>query len=81
MTTGWDHVLMDTHHYQVFDGGQLQLSPQGHVSAACSFGQSLVGVDKWTVVGEYVWLQTRSGSICTNSPQVVCCTNGLHEMA
>ncbi|KAG0134695.1 glycoside hydrolase superfamily [Tuber indicum] len=53
MTTGWDNVLMDTHHYQVFDVGQLQQSPQDHVNAACSFGRSLVGVDKWTVVGEW----------------------------
>lgn len=54
MTDGWDYVLMDTHHYQVFDGGQLLQSPQGHVDAACSFGRSLLGVDKLTVVGEYV---------------------------
>ncbi|RPA97314.1 glycoside hydrolase [Choiromyces venosus 120613-1] len=53
MTDGWNHVLMDTHHYQVFDGGQLQQSPQGHVNAACSFGRNLVGVDKWTIVGEW----------------------------
>lgn len=53
MTTGWNHVLMDTHHYQVFDGGQLLLSPKEHVNAACSFGRNLVGVDKWTVVGEW----------------------------
>ncbi|KAI9850131.1 MAG: exo-1,3-beta-glucanase [Thelocarpon superellum] len=49
----WD-VMLDTHQYQVFSVGALQLSAQGHVQTACDYGRNnLRGLDKWTIVGEW----------------------------
>lgn len=48
------YVMMDTHHYQVFDNSLLAQNIDGHVASACQFGkQHLRNVDKWTVVGEW----------------------------
>ncbi|KAJ9294209.1 CAZyme family GH5 [Paecilomyces variotii] len=48
------HVMMDTHHYEVFDNGQLGQNIDGHVNMACTFGQThLYHTDKWTIVGEW----------------------------
>lgn len=47
------NVILDTHHYQIFDQGQLSQSPSQHVQAACGVGGQLVGTDKWIVVGEW----------------------------
>lgn len=57
-TAGVTHVMLDTHQYQIFDGGQIGLSPSQHVSAACGLSGQLSGTDKWTVVGEWTGAQT-----------------------
>ena len=48
------YVMMDTHHYQVFDNGLLAMDINSHVNTVCQFGTDhLRNVDKWTVVGEW----------------------------
>ncbi|OJJ47683.1 hypothetical protein ASPZODRAFT_141258 [Penicilliopsis zonata CBS 506.65] len=48
------YVMMDTHHYEVFDNGLLAMSIDDHVNTACQFSKDhLQHVDKWTVVGEW----------------------------
>jgi glucan 1,3-beta-glucosidase len=48
------YVMLDTHHYEIFDSGQLQISTDQHIQAACSFGSNEVAkTDKWTIVGEW----------------------------
>lgn len=56
--TGATHVMLDTHQYQIFDAGQIGLSPSQHVSTACGNSGPLSGTDKWTVVGEWTGAQT-----------------------
>ncbi|KAI9375716.1 glycoside hydrolase [Aspergillus egyptiacus] len=51
--TGQD-VIMDTHHYEVFDVGQLAWTIDQHINTACSLGlQHLQAVDKRVIVGEW----------------------------
>ena len=57
-SSGDQNVMLDTHQYQVFSPGQVGMSPSDHVSAACGFGPSLAGTDKWTIVGEWTGAQT-----------------------
>lgn len=48
------NVMMDTHHYEVFDNGLLAQSVDQHVQTACSFGKDKLSItDKWTIVGEW----------------------------
>jgi len=51
-------TMLDTHHYEVFDVSQLQMSPTDHVSSACSFGGTMRGGNKWTISGEWTGAQT-----------------------
>lgn len=53
MTSGFNNVILDTHHYEVFSDGQLWMSPQDHVNSVCGIGRSLRNLDKWTIVGEW----------------------------
>lgn len=46
-------LLLDTHHYEVFDSGSLQMSIDDHVSTACGFGGSMATNNKWTISGEW----------------------------
>ncbi|OJJ60150.1 hypothetical protein ASPSYDRAFT_131960 [Aspergillus sydowii CBS 593.65] len=49
-----DNVIMDTHHYEVFEGNQNAWNIDQHVNAACELGrQHLQAVDKPVVVGEW----------------------------
>ncbi|KAL3478751.1 glycoside hydrolase superfamily [Aspergillus californicus] len=49
-----EEVVMDTHHYQVFDDGQVGWSIDEHIDAACQLGlQHLQAVDKPVIVGEW----------------------------
>lgn len=49
-----DNVIIDTHHYEVFEGNQNSWSIDQHVNAACELGrQHLQAVDKPVVVGEW----------------------------
>lgn len=57
--SGFWYVMLDTHHYQVFDNGLLGDKVSQHIKTACSFGKDeLVGADKWTVVGEWTGAMT-----------------------
>ncbi|KAJ5773494.1 Exo-beta-1-3-glucanase (Exg1) [Penicillium paradoxum] len=52
-------VMMDTHHYEVFDNGILTADTNGHISNVCSFANDHVKTsDKWTVVGEWTGAMT-----------------------
>ncbi|CAJ2509581.1 Uu.00g146070.m01.CDS01 [Anthostomella pinea] len=46
-------LLLDTHHYEVFDAGQLQMSTDQHIASACGFGQQLASSNKWAINGEF----------------------------
>ncbi|KAF2458449.1 glycoside hydrolase superfamily [Lineolata rhizophorae] len=50
---GMWYLMLDTHHYQIFDNGQVSMSPEDHVSAACSFGNQMASNNKWTICGEF----------------------------
>ncbi|CAG8888240.1 unnamed protein product [Penicillium egyptiacum] len=53
------YVMMDTHHYEVFDSGLLTMDTQTHVSNVCSFAQDhVVTSDKWAIVGEWTGAMT-----------------------
>ncbi|KAL4952454.1 glycoside hydrolase superfamily [Aspergillus filifer] len=48
------NVVMDHHHYEVFESGQGAWSINQHVTAACQLGtQHLAAVDKQVIVGEW----------------------------
>ncbi|KXL41923.1 MAG: glycoside hydrolase family 5 protein [Acidomyces sp. 'richmondensis'] len=51
-------LMEDTHHYEVFDSGSLQMSLSEHISTACSFGASMATNNKWTVAGEWTGAMT-----------------------
>ncbi|KAJ5246109.1 Glycoside hydrolase superfamily [Penicillium chermesinum] len=52
-------VMMDTHHYEVFDDSLLAMTPSTHASNACNFSAEHVQhSDKWTVVGEWTGAMT-----------------------
>ncbi|KAL5339303.1 glycoside hydrolase superfamily [Aspergillus crustosus] len=56
--TGED-VVMDTHHYQVFENGQNGWDIEKHIDAACQLGlQHLSVVDKPVIVGEWTGATT-----------------------
>ncbi|KAK4995410.1 hypothetical protein LTR28_000533, partial [Elasticomyces elasticus] len=46
-------LLLDTHHYEIFDYGSLGMSPTDHVHTACGFGAQMASNNKWTVAGEW----------------------------
>ena len=46
--TGMWNLMVDTHHYEVFDSGTLEMSPQDHISTACQFGDEMAGNNKWS---------------------------------
>ncbi|RYP80676.1 hypothetical protein DL769_002358 [Monosporascus sp. CRB-8-3] len=50
---GMSSLLLDTHHYQVFDSGMLQLDAAGHADAACGFGNQMAAANKVTIAGEW----------------------------
>ncbi|WPH01774.1 glucan 1,3-beta-glucosidase [Acrodontium crateriforme] len=51
-------LLLDTHHYEVFDAGQLQMGIQDHVNSACGFGRQMASNNKWTIAGEWTGAMT-----------------------
>lgn len=58
-STGVDYVMMDTHHYEVFDNGLLAMSTAQHASTACGFVKDhVLTSDKWTIVGEWTGAMT-----------------------
>lgn len=51
--SGMWNLLLDTHHYEVFDSSSLQMSASDHVSTACGFGGQMASNNKWTIAGEW----------------------------
>lgn len=51
-------LLLDTHHYEVFDAGQLSMNVDSHVATACGFGTAMASTNKWTVAGEWTGAMT-----------------------
>lgn len=47
------NVALDVHHYQVFSPGQLAMSEDQHIQAACAVGHELNTADKPSIVGEW----------------------------
>ena len=56
--SGLNNVILDTHIYQIFSGGELAMKPCDHVQTACASASHLAGTDKWTIVGEWTGAQT-----------------------
>lgn len=54
---GWGagmwNLMIDTHHYQIFDNGQVSQSPDDHIRQACDFGNQMASTGKWTIAGEW----------------------------
>lgn len=46
-------VLLDHHHYRIFENGELQSSIDQHVQAACNWGFDTITEAHWTVCGEF----------------------------
>lgn len=55
---GMQNLVLDTHHYEVFSSGELQMSPGEHISTACGFGGQMASTNKWTIAGEWSGAQT-----------------------
>lgn len=50
---GMWNVLLDTHHYEIFDNSQVAMSIDDHVRTACDFGNQMASTNKWTISGEW----------------------------
>ncbi|KAF7188425.1 Glucan 1,3-beta-glucosidase [Pseudocercospora fuligena] len=50
---GMQNLLLDTHHYEVFSSGELQMSYQDHLNTATNFGSQMASNNKWTIAGEW----------------------------
>lgn len=51
--SGMNGMLTDTHHYEIFDNGQLQMSAEQHFQSACSFGGQMAQNVHATIAGEF----------------------------
>lgn len=56
--SGMWSLMLDTHHYEVFDSGSLSNDISAHVSSACAFGSSMATNNKWTISGEWTGAMT-----------------------
>lgn len=56
--TSFDEIMLSVHYYQIFDSGELELTPPEHVAAACATAGGLASSDKWTLVSEWTGAQT-----------------------
>jgi glucan 1,3-beta-glucosidase len=50
---GMWNLMLDTHHYEIFDNGQVSQSPADHIRMACDFGNQMASTGKWTIAGEW----------------------------
>lgn len=50
---GYWGVLVDHHHYQVFDPKQLNATFEDKLKLACSWGQDVVDESHWSISGEF----------------------------
>ncbi|KAK7931033.1 glycoside hydrolase family 5 protein [Apiospora marii] len=56
--SGMQNLLLDTHHYEVFDVGQLHMDVGAHIGSACGFGQRMASSNKMTINGEWCGAMT-----------------------
>jgi len=56
--SGMWNLILDTHHYEIFDDSAVGMSPSDHVKTACAFGSQMASNNKWTVAGEWTGAQT-----------------------
>ncbi|GAB7363238.1 hypothetical protein MBLNU230_g3520t1 [Neophaeotheca triangularis] len=50
---GLSNLLLDTHHYEVFSSGQLEMSLDQHLGSVCGFGNQMTASPHWTISGEW----------------------------
>ncbi|EAU92553.1 exo-beta-1,3-glucanase [Coprinopsis cinerea okayama7 len=50
---GFEGVMIDTHHYQIFNDELNRMSPEQHIQMACSRGRELAASHLWIAVGEW----------------------------
>ncbi|KAI9656141.1 MAG: exo-1,3-beta-glucanase [Alyxoria varia] len=50
---GLDKLVLDTHHYEVFENELLQLSPDEHIQSVCEYGSKMAATNKPTITGEF----------------------------
>jgi len=59
---GWGdglwNVMVDTHHYEVFESDMLSMGIVDHVRSACDYGGEMASCNKWTVAGEWTGAMT-----------------------
>jgi glucan 1,3-beta-glucosidase len=56
--SGMWNLLLDTHHYEIFDNSQVSMSVGTHISTACDFGRQMASNNKWTISGEWTGAMT-----------------------
>ena len=55
---GMWNLMEDTHHYEVFNSTQLEMSLSDHIGFACNFGSQMASNNKWTIAGEFTGAMT-----------------------
>lgn len=50
---GMWNLVLDTHHYEIFDNSQVAMSIDKHVQTACDFGNQMASTGKNTISGEW----------------------------
>jgi glucan 1,3-beta-glucosidase len=48
-----DNLLLDTHHYEIFDTTTVTWTIDQHINNTCNFGKEMAKSNKWTVNGEF----------------------------
>lgn len=50
---GMGNLLLDTHHYEIFDNSIVAQSIDTHIQTACDYGNQMAATGKWTISGEW----------------------------
>jgi len=50
---GMWNLLLDTHHYEIFDNSMVAQDLNSHIRTACDFGNQMASTGKWTIAGEF----------------------------
>jgi glucan 1,3-beta-glucosidase len=50
---GMANLVLDTHHYQVFDNAVVSQSPEAHIQMFCEYGNQMASTGKPTISGEW----------------------------
>lgn len=51
--SGMWNLLLDTHHYEIFDNSQVSQDIGAHIGMACDFGNQMASTGKNTIAGEW----------------------------